>query len=669
MVLPLRNSLSVALLLGTIFWGGISTAQDRSDLPQLNRARFESTKLSAGDKDGSLGDAASRSSFYDVLRYGLELRINPGEGTLDGSVRMSFTSLVPDFQTFVFDLDTQLGIERIVYHGSELAFNQMAGDSVVVLLPAALAQGQMDSLVVEYSGHPREPHVDRGLIYRTNLDDAPVVANMSEPAYAKYWWPCKDRPDDKAFTSVRITVPDTLVAVSNGTLISEEAADPGWKTYFWSEAYPMPTYLVSVAISNYLLQSEQCDTSHGSSIPLRHWVFPIDFDDALIDFEPVCEMMDLCEGHFGPYPFQGEKYGHAEFMWSGAMEHTTVTSIGHSSIHGNGSRDWLIVHELGHQWFGDSLTPHTWADIWLNEGFATYTEALWQEHKGGREDYLAYLDFWRRESVWAFQGPVYDPVPVFPGRVIYDKGSWILHMLRERMGDVAFFALVQDWANGGGRPGGTVTTEDFISLAESFAGQNLQDFFWPYLETNYSPEIVFNHQISQGDAGDNTRLEVSLRQVQDRIFDNVFPVAVTTSSGVEYFDVPLMGRTTSAIFQLSSPVLSVELDPESSVLWKASSSSGQSVGMFLVYPNPSLDHYVYLRFHLEEAAPVVVRIYDVRGREVAYMNLGQVLPDLGFNEYVWDEKDNSGVLVAAGVYWAVMEVLGERSVQKFTIVR
>ena len=667
MSFPLRISRVLSLVMGLVLMAGVVLGQDRSGLHELTRDRFE-TKSSSGDKDGSLGDAAALSARYDVLRYHLDLRINPGESSLDGSVLIKFTSLEPGFQEFVFDLDTQLGISRIVHHGSDLAFNQMPGDSVVVQLPAPLAQGEVDSLLVEYSGFPREVHSDRGLTYRNNLTDAPCVSNMSEPAYAKYWWPCKDRPDDKAFSSVSITVPDTLIAISNGTLTLEEPADPGWKTYHWSEAYPMPTYLVSVAVSNYLLISEQCDTPGGSSIPLRHWVFPNDFDDALVDFEPVCEMMEICEGHFGPYPFQGEKYGHAEFLWSGAMEHTTVTSIGHRSIHGDGSRDWLIVHELGHQWFGDSLTPHNWKDIWLNEGFATYTEALWQEHKGDREDYLAYLDFWRDESTWAFQGPVYDPVPVFPGRVIYDKGSWILHMLRMRMGDSAFFSLIQDWANGGGRPGGTVTTEQFIALAESFAGQQLGDFFWPYLETTYLPEIYFDYRISEGNAGPETRLEVSLRQVQDRIFDNIFPVVATTSSAVESFSIHLSGRTATAVFELSAPLESVELDPEASVLWNPSGTSGQTLGLFEAYPNPSIDHYVYLRYRLEETSAVLVRIYDARGREVAHRDLGQVDPYPGFNEYVWDEKDNDGALVAAGIYWATMEIRGARSVIKIAVI-
>ncbi len=659
------------LLFVLILMAPLAQSQDRTDIHGLSRARFEATKISSGNKDGSLGDAAVGSSRYDMLRYDLDLRIDPSATSLVGSVKMKFTSLVPALQSFVFDLDTQLGIDRIIYHDSELTFNQMVGDSVVVHLPAPVAMDTVDSLVVEYSGQPREPSLGRGLMYRTySLGDyvAPNVANMSEPAYAKYWWPCKDRPGDKAFTAVSITVPDTLVAVSNGTLEGEEISEAGWKTYHWREAYPMPTYLVSVAISNYLLISSECSTSLGSDVPLRHWVIPPDYDNALVDFEPMCQMMDFCERRFGPYPFLGEKYGHAEFFWSGAMEHTTVTSIGHGSLLGDGSRDWLIVHELGHQWFGNSLTPQIWADIWLNEGFATYSEALWREDQLGSDAYLAYLNFDRNDAVWAIQGPVYDPVPVFPGRVIYDKGSWILHMLRQRLGDGDFFTLLEEWTGGGNRPGGNVTTQEFIDLSESVSGQELNNFFWPYLETTQLPRIVFEYQISEGNAGPDTRLEVSLRQTQSRIFDNIFPIVVTTEAGEETFTLHLSGRTATATVELLSAVELVVLDPDPSVLWTPSSSSGVSEGLILAYPNPSLVNYIYLRYRMTATAPVAVRILDARGREVASRDLGVVSPDVGFNEYVWDLRDNNGAKVAAGVYWATMEIGGSRSVTKITVI-
>ncbi len=670
-IMPKKSSFSLIIVfLALQLVIGVAWAQD-SGLHSLTRDGFVGAKSLDGEKNGALGDAAVLSNRYDVLRYKLDLRIDPVAEHLEGSVFMKFASQVSALQDFIFDFDAELGIQRVLHGEVELSFTQFSGDSVVVQLPSALAQGEVDSLVVEYAGFPREPASDRGLLFGSHREGdfpEPLIANMSEPAFAKYWWPCKDRPDDKALTSVSITVPDTLVAVSNGTLIAEEIPEAGWKTFHWSEAYPMPTYLVSVAITNYVLISEACATEQGSSIPLRHWVFPQDEADARVDFAPVCEMIEFCEGYFGPYPFQGEKYGHAEFDWPGAMEHTTVTSIGSRSLAGDGSHDWIIVHELGHQWFGDSLTPRKWADIWLNEGFATYTEALWREHKAGHEAYLAYLDFWRSEAVWEYQGPVYDPIPVFPGRVIYDKGSWILHMLRMRLGDTDFFSLLREWGSGGGRPGGTVITEDFISLAETYAGQDLGQFFWPYLETTVLPKILFESKAIEGNSGPDTRLEVFLQQLQSPYFDNIFPIEVTTTAGVEVFSVHLSAGTATAVFELSAPLVSVALDPEASVLWNPAGIPVAATGLFSAYPNPSSNHYVYLRFKMAADASVVVRIFDALGHEVARRDLGIVNSEPGFNEYVWDEKNNSGALVASGVYWATMEIDGRRSVRKIAVI-
>ncbi len=566
--------LTVSLFLLLISQTGMAT--EGRHVHPLTRQAFLEAKGQAAQKNGALGEAAALSALYDVLSYDLDLRIDPGTVHMEGSVLMRFASRQAGLEQVVFDFTREnLTISRIANAAGDLTFQQMEGDSVVVTLPSALADGQQDSLLIEYAGNPVEPDWAQGLVFRQYSNggySGPIVASQSQVAYAKYWWPCKDRPDDKAFTSVRVTVPDTLMAVSNGTLVEDSLPEAGWRTLHWVEAYPMPTYLVSVAISNYAHFSDSCTTTGGTYVPLMHWVFPQDLADAQADWASLCEMMEVCEGHFGPYPFQGEKYGHAEYLWNGAMEHTTVTSVGYGSITGDGTRDWLVVHELGHQWFGDSLTPHRWADIWLNEGFATYTEALWREHESGHQEYLDYLNAWRDETVWAAQGPVYDPVPVFPGRVIYDKGSWILHMLRQRMGDSAFFGLLLEWANEGGRPHATVTTEEFIALAESWAGEDLGGFFWPYLEEVQSPRISFVYELGEGDAGPNTALTVILRQTQDRLFDNRFPLVVTTDGVAQTYSLDLSERVLQTVIQLPTAPDTVVLDPESSVLWQAAGS-------------------------------------------------------------------------------------------------
>lgn len=648
--------------------------QDGRHLPthaDLTRARLEATKTAAAEKGGAEGDAAVTSDRYDVTRYRLNLRLDPAALSLDGYVHLVYASGFAGLQTVVLDLTDQLEVLAVSHPAGSLAYTHQ-GDSLAVHLPAGLALGQVDSFTVHYAGQPPEPTFNRGLMYRTYTlggHQGVSVANMSQPAYAKYWWPCKDKPGDKALCEVTITVPEGLTAVSNGKLVGSSSPEAGWTSFAWREDYPIASYLVSVAVADYVLQEDFCSTTAGSEIPLNNWVFPPDAEDALVDFEPLCAMVEMCEGHFGPYPFQGEKYGHAEFLWTGGMEHQTVTSIGYGSLPGDGSRAWLIVHELGHQWFGDSLTPATWADIWLNEGFATYIEALWTEHLEGHEAYLAKLVSWREPGSWAVQGPVYDPMPVFPGRVIYDKGAWILHMLRGRLGDGVFFPMVRDWAQGGQRPLATVTTEEFIAHASTWAGEDLGAFLWPYLTSTDIPRVALEFSLAEGTGGPRSLVRLQLRQLQGTLFDNVYPVAVTTAAGQTVHRVRLAGATAAVELQADGEVLDLQLDPARWVLWEPAAATGPAEGLIGAYPNPSSDGYVQLRYLLTEPASVRLRVYDARGREVAAADLGQVLPEAGFNETAWNQRDQAGRPVASGVYWVALEVDGRRSLRRITIAR
>ncbi|MEN8006755.1 MAG: M1 family aminopeptidase [Candidatus Krumholzibacteriota bacterium] len=647
----------------------------------LSRSEFEWDKaVAAGDqtaKNGELGDAAAGSDRYDVLRYDLDLKVFPDTRTIEGAVKMVFSSKEPDLVDFVFDLRHTLTVDGVDHAGGPLAFTHDA-DSVSVVLPAPLAAGTLDSVVVRYSGLPRSPVVNRGLMFKTHTrlpdgppeDTSPIIANMSQPGYAQSWWPCKDKPGDKFLVSMKLTVPDTLVGVSNGTLLEVTVPEPGWSTSHWREDYPIATYLVSVAISDYVLLEESCVTPGlGSSVPLKNWVFLADVEDAIIEFAPLCDMMDFCESLFGAYPFLGEKYGHAEFIWPGAMEHQTVTSVGHGTLDGLGLHAWLIVHELAHQWFGDSLTPDTWADIWLNEGFATYSEALWFEQTVDRDAYFTYLSNHRNEQEWSSQGPVYDPVPVFPGRVIYDKGSWILHALRGRMGDAAFFGFVEEWAAGGGRRDNTVTTPEFIALASSWAGELLDNFFDPYLNETVLPQISFDYEIGDGVSGAGTQLSVHLRQNQGPLFDNVFPLVVTTDAGVVTRRIPLNTRSTSVDLQFSSPVTGAELDPERWVIWNEFTPAPTPQGLTRIYPNPSNGGYVVFGYKITSPTHVQVRVMDVMGRQVYHHDLGTVYVDPEGNEYAWDVRTVAGARAPSGIYWATLEIGGQRHVEKFSVVR
>jgi len=649
----------------------------------LTREAFMAAKTgiaqsAAGIKsnNGELGDAVVLSDRYDVLRCGLDLKIIPSARAIEGEVELVFASTFDNLDQMIFDLRAALTVHSLRHLSGELAYVH-DGDSVVVDLPAALAVGAVDSVTISYGGNATEPLSNRGLMFRSHTHEdggptdetAPVVANLSQPAYAQAWWPCKDKPGDKFFVSMALTVPDTLVAISNGTLLGEQPAEPGWKTYLWSEAHPIATYLVSVAISDYVLLAEDCQTKGGSFIPLRHWVFPKDEESAAIEFADMCPMMEFCENRFGPYPFQGEKYGHAEFIWNGAMEHQTVTSIGHGSFDPPGAHQWLIMHELAHQWFGDSLTPADWADIWLNEGFATYSEALWFEETEGADAYHAFLDLRRRERDWLLQGPVHDPMPVFPGRVIYDKGAWILHVLRGRMGDAAFFGMVKEWSSGGGRPLGYVATQDLVELAESWANEDLDDFLWPYLTETELPELAFEYVVTQDDAASNYRLAISLRQVQGPFYDLVLPLVVTTAAGTETRRLHLATRSLNEELEFHSPITAVELDPDHWGLWNPASAGESGEGIHLAYPNPTRDGTIKFRFTLEGPAGVVLKVFDALGHEFSVTDFGTLIPEAGFNEVSWDGLGSHGRRAPSGVYWAALTVDGVRSVRKFSVIR
>jgi aminopeptidase N len=374
-------------------------------------------------------------------------------------------------------------------------------------------------------------------------------------------------------------------------------------------------------------------------------------------------MIEFLEGRFGPYPFAGEKYGHVTFEWRGAMEHQTVTSFGDLFYDAwdllDGDR--IMLHEVAHQWFGNSLGPSLWQDIWLNEGFASYCEALWVENNEGTEAYLANMRGRQRIELWQGQGPVFDPMPVFPGNVIYDKGAWILHMLRGRLGDEAFFALLQEYATGADRPFGTVTTAGFIALAQDHAGDDdLTVFFDRWLEETVVPRIVTSQKVIPDPGGGPTVVELTLQQRQTPLFDNVFPVQITTAdNGVSVEFAHLFQEKQMFSFEVDGEVVGVKLDPDRWVLW----SSLGSPDPFVAYPNPLQKDGPGVSFQvLDLEGEASLDIYDARGRLV-HRSTAEDSP------LFWNGRDRQGRTVASGVYWAAVEFDGRRVVEKFTVVR
>ncbi|MFH2054421.1 MAG: M1 family aminopeptidase, partial [bacterium] len=338
-----------------------------------------------------------------------------------------------------------------------------------------------------------------------------------EPYFARSWWPCKDYPDDKADSvDMIITYPSDLICSSNGSMIMDVDNLNGTRTTHWSVRYPIATYLVSLVITNFAHWREWWHYDVADSMPVDFWVFPDRLAAAQSGWAPTLDMLDTLSDRFGLYPFTTEKYAMSMFTWSGGMEHQTNTSMGSSATYQS-----ITVHEMGHQWWGDMITCVDWGHIWLNEGFASYTEALWFESLGDFSDLQTYMNGMRYTS----GGTIYcqdttDVWSIFSGRV-YDKGAWVLHMLRHVVGDQNFFDILHAYYDDPVLKFAHASTEDFRDVCEAVSGMELDEFFNDWIYGTYFPSYVTSFTYDQV-ASDSFIVYAQVRQTQTsppQVFD------------------------------------------------------------------------------------------------------------------------------------------------------
>jgi aminopeptidase N len=666
--------LRVLTILSTAWLLASGTLAAAETIPYVDVADWERPRLArpfatvdeARPRDGDRG--------FDVSHYTLDLRIDPEAATIAGSVTVYLDfpdDVVPD--TLVLDLVPALMIDAINAQGTPLDYTRNH-EELLILAPTGLTSPA--ELRIDYHGSPI-PHgsYNAGMLFRGTGDspDNPgdrIVFTVSEPWSAHSWWPCKDHPADKATVSIAVTAPDTMRVVANGLLTDESNADPGWRRFVWETAYPLSTYLVCVNVSRYVEWSEDCATAAGP-LPLTYHVHPDQETAAHNDFEPICAMVTFMESLCGPYPFAAERYGQVGIKWGGAMEHQTCTSIGSFAFTGDGRFANLLLHELAHQWFGDLITPADWSDIWLNEGFATYCEALWLEETQGREAYFQKM--WRigpdqHPDLFTGDGVLTDPDPILPNTLVYHKGAWVLHMLRGAIGDTAFFRFLHDYVADPARAYGHVTTADMIAAASTAADFDVSSLLQPWLETTAAPQLswaIDGVPLSDG----RTRYTLYLHQDQTTLFDLVLPVRLTTSAGIHDRHVRLDTRRGNFHWDLPGDLVSVQLDPEGWLLLADHELPPPAVVLSPPRPNPVGADGTTLSFVLNRDGPVRITLHDVRGRDLGAWDLGILAARDDPYAWVWLGEDGRGRPVAAGVYWLAVRIDGSRASRKVLLTR
>jgi aminopeptidase N len=413
----------------------------------------------------------------DVKYYKLNLAITTSPGYLRGVVTMNASSVVGNLRTVTLDLMNTMTVDSVKTGDVKLFFAQQPS-TVTVTLDRAYDIGELIAMDIYYQGVPGSS--GSGGFYFTTHGTVPWMYTLSQPYGAKDWWPCKDHPLDKADSvDIWVTVGSTFKVGSNGKLVAVIDNGNGTKTHRWEERYPISTYLVSLAITDYAEFTNWFKYSPTDSMPVLNYVLPEHLSAALASLPRTVDMLGIYSDIFGLYPFINEKYGHCEISWGGGMEHQTMTSLG-------GFDEGLVAHELAHMWFGDMITCANWHHLWLNEGFATYSTALYYERRNGQAAFSDYMNG-AMASAKGASGSLYladtsSPANMFAWNRVYAKGATVLHMLRHVLGDSVFFASIRTYGDDPRLRFGVATTEDFRQVCELVSGEQLGYFFdeWVY---------------------------------------------------------------------------------------------------------------------------------------------------------------------------------------------
>lgn len=460
------------LFLLFLFVGSCFATMAQHNQP-LNHSEFE--KKSFKQKAAFIPSALHNN--YDIIYHRVFWKLDPSVKAISGSVASHFKVLTNDFSLVNFDLSLALTVDSVWYKNVTTSFTH-ASDILSINLPEPLPENTIDSVTVFYHGVP--PESGFGSFETDVHNGTPVLWTLSEPYGAKEWWPCKQTLTDKVDSiDIYVQTPAQYRAASNGKLISETVSGD-LKTAFWKHRHAITTYLVAVAVTNYESFSDFAQVSQNQTVEILNYVYP----ESKIWAEPAAEytvgVMELYSNLFIPYPFADEKYGHAQFGWGGGMEHQTMSFMG-------GFSPGLITHELAHQWFGDYVTCSSWQDIWVNEGFAVFCEALVQEHLQP-ENFLQWkksrmqtvLDQAKAGSV--FVDDTTSINRIFSNALTYQKGGLIIHQLRHQIGDEAFFAAIKSLLTDAETANSFSSASQIRTLFENAADTNLSTYFdnWYY---------------------------------------------------------------------------------------------------------------------------------------------------------------------------------------------
>ena len=457
------------------------------------------------------GPLRAEQAAFDVHFYDLRIRVLPEEQALIGALTMEAHVVQPS-NRFLLHLDTLLTVDSVSDTRQKgITFQHTPSGELWLEYPLTRQPGEQLSVTIRYHGKPRvapNPPWIGGFVWDHTPDGQPWIGVACQQDGADLWWPVKDHPSDEPDSmAIHITVPQPLIAASNGRLRGITPHGDSTQTFHWFVSTPINTYNVTLNIAPYVHLKDVYHSITGEDVPMHLFVLPRHEQKARKRISEFKRQLHFFESLLGPYPFRADKYGLAEAPFLG-MEHQTLIAYGYDFKHNEFGYDWLHHHELSHEWWGNMVTVYDWRDFWLHEGLGTYMQPLYVEQLHGREAYI--------KNMLQFRSQIVNEVPVAPRESkstreiyflppdytrsnldIYYKGAWILHTLRYLVGDTTIFHVLRRMSypdpaleqTHRGQACRFATTDDFLHLLEEATGRDFDWFFDVYLRQPALPRL------------------------------------------------------------------------------------------------------------------------------------------------------------------------------------
>jgi aminopeptidase N len=605
---------------------------------------------------------------FDVLKYEPRLQFDLDRQMLWGQTEITLRADQIPLNTIDLRLSDSLVVDSVWADQDYIAaFSRTVRDSLQIMLVPPLAPGDTLCVGVAYHGSPGIVDSWGGFRWGQSADWQPQIAfSMGDGLYlnpppANYTWlPCHAALGDKVLWECWFRAPADRVVSSGGVLVDMLHHADNTITWHYRLDQPVSTYLLSVAVSDYVIMVQR-----ESGPRIENFVYPARQSQAQTHFSNVPAVLDGFAGLFGPYPF--DRFGYA-MTRIGDMEHATCVSHDDGTVTAGHSYDWLLFHEMSHQWWGDWVTCGEWKDLWLNEGFATYCEALGMEVLYGFDSYMGYvtLNIFPAARSANDSYSIYDPDHYW-GATVYQKGAAVMHMLRMLLGDSAFF---QAWREYGQEHAyGTAVTADWQAKLEQHYGGSLDWFFDAWVYGTRYPRYRVTYTV-----GSPGSLTIEQIQPTETLFRMPIDVEIVDAGGdtIRYMVWNDAVRSQTFVDTLTEGIPQwVAVDPNNKILktaiyqiLDAESPPAPVPAEFRItsiYPNP-FNPTATIAYDLPVAGSVRLRVFDVLGREVSRENLG--FRPAGGHVAMWD-----GSNAASGVYLFCIETAAQRRLTKATLIK